>query len=202
MAIRTEARALTSRREALRTIGRMAVLPLFGNAGVSELVEIGRRAHAVADQRRTGASPAPRALTAAQYALVVLAAERIIPRTSTPGATDARVADFIDVMLADWYGAADRQRFTAGLNDLDARASAMTGRTFSQLRVGEQTAVLEGLDSELQSLRQSRAGALDDHWFGMLKHLTVWGYYTSRPGVETELRVQLVPGRFDGNAPY
>ena len=42
----------------------------------------------------------------------------------------------------------------------------------------------------------------DDHWFAMLKHLTVWGYYTSRVGIEKELRVNLMPGRYDGNAAY
>jgi hypothetical protein len=36
----------------------------------------------------------------------------------------------------------------------------------------------------------------------MLKHLTVWGYYTSRPGIVEELRVDLIPGRYDGNAKY
>ena len=58
-----------------------------------------------------------RALTAAEYEMVSQAAERIIPRTTTPGATDARVADFIHVMLADWYNDSDRTRFKTGLSE-------------------------------------------------------------------------------------
>jgi hypothetical protein len=61
---------------------------------------------------------------------------------------------------------------------------------------------LETLDRELDVRRQSGATDADNHWFAMLKHLTVWGYYTSRVGIEKELRVNLMPGRYDGNAPY
>lgn len=196
---------MTTRRETLRALGSLAALQFFGTLGVEELVAIGRRAHTLAELRRSGASGAsPRALTPAQYEMVVQAAERILPRTATPGATDAGVADFIDIMLADWHSAAERERFTTGLSGLDARARnlAGAGRTFVQSAERQQTAVLESLDQELHIRRQSGAAGANDHWFAMLKHLTVWGYYTSRAGIVEELRVQLVPGRYDGNAKY
>jgi hypothetical protein len=199
---------MTSRRDTVRALASIAALPLFGASGIEELVEVGRRAHALAELRQSGASPLPpRALTAAEYEIVAQAAERIIPRTTTPGATDARVADFIDVMLADWYDTPDRERFKTGLRDLDARARNLTGggasgRGFAQTTERQQTEVLETFDRELQISRQSRLPGADDHWFGMLKHLTVWGYYTSRPGIVEELRLELLPGRYDGNARY
>lgn len=194
---------MTSRRDVLRTLGSVAALPLFETMATEDIVAIARSAHRLAGQRRAGASPAPpRALTPAQYDIVAQASERIIPRTDTPGATDAGVADFIDVMLADWYGAADRERFTAGLSELDARARRLAGRAFAQTTERGQTELLETLDREVQTLRLSAAPAADDHWFAMLKHLTLWGYYTSRPGIVEELRVQLMPGRYDGNAKY
>lgn len=177
---------MTSRRETLRTLGSFAALPFFGTLGLEELVEVGRRAHSRAR---------PGTLAPAQHAIVVLAAERIIPRTATPGATDARVADFIDVMLADWYNATERERFIAGVNELGARG--FTGMTPAQ-----QAAVLETLDGEVQALRLSRSPDADRHWFAMLKFLTVWGYYTSRPGIVEEIRVAILPGRYEGNAPY
>lgn len=192
---------MTSRRDALRALGSIAVLPVFSR--VEDLAEAGRRAHALAELQRAGAmTRAPRVLTAAQYETVAQAAERIIPRTATPGATDARVADFIDVMLSDWYSAAERERFAAGLGELDDRARKLAGHPFAQAAERQQTGLLETLDRELQDVRQSAAAAAEAHWFGMLKHLTVWGYYTSRPGIVEELRVQLVPGRYDGNAKY
>ena len=194
---------MTSRRNAVRTLGSFAALPFFGSLGVDELFNVGRRAHALATERRSnGSSLPPRALTAAEYEIVSQAAERIIPRTATPGATDARVADFIDVMLADWYDVSDAERFKAGLAELDARAHALASGVFVQVTQPQQISLLETLDRELQSRRQSNKADPDNHWFAMLKYLTIWGYYTSRPGIEKELRVQLMPGRYDGNAPY
>lgn len=190
---------MTSRRDAVRALAGIAALPLFRTLGAEELVEVGRRAHALAEVRQ---SATPRALTAAEYAIVSEAAERIIPRTATPGATDARVAAFIDVMLADWYDAADSERFKKGLSELDDSAQKLAGYGFVKMRPWQQVEMLETLDRELQIRRQARDAGADDHWFAMLKHLTVWGYYTSRPGVTQELRVQLVPGRYDGNARY
>lgn len=196
---------MTSRRETLRALGSIAALPFFGTLGVEELVAVGRRAHTVAELRRAGMSGISlRALTPAQYDIVVQAAERIIPRTDTPGASDARVADFIDVMLADWYSADERDRFTTGLRELDTRSRnlAGVGRSFVESTERQQTAVLESLDHELQVRRQSGAAGANDHWFAMLKYLTIWGYYTSRPGIVEELGVELLPGRYDGNATY
>jgi len=187
---------MTTRREAVRAMAGIAALPFFGNLGVAELTDIGRRAHARADAE----SDAPRALTSAEYAIVREAAERIVPRTETPGAADARVADFIDVMLADWYDAAETARFKAGLADLDARAKASSGKGFAQSSVQQQIETLDALDKEFQTARSS--GTANDHWFGMLKHLTVWGYYTSEVGIAQELRVKLIPGYYDGNAQY
>ena len=194
---------MTSRRDAVRALAGIAVLPLFGKLGAQELIEVGRQAHTLAELRRSGATAGPpRALTAAEYEMVAQAAERIIPRTATPGATDARVADFIDVMLAEWYDTDERARFKIGLSELDARARLLAKAGFSGLGEERQTAVLQGLDRELQARRQAREKGVDEHWFAVLKHLTVWGYYTSRPGIEEELRVQLVTGRYDGNAGY
>lgn len=191
---------MTSRRDAIRALAGISALPFFGTLGAQELIEVGRRAHALAGLRKPGG--ALRALTAAEHAVVTLAAERIIPRTTTPGATDARVADFIDVMLADWYDPADRDRFKTGLGELDIRARNLAGRGFAQANKAQQTQVMAALDREQHIRRQSREAGADDHWFAVLKHLTVWGYYTSRPGIVEELRVQVVPGRYDGNAPY
>jgi hypothetical protein len=194
---------MTSRRDAVRSLAGIAALPVFGSLGVGELLTVGQRAHELADRRKAAAPQAPpRALTAAEYETVTMAAERIIPRTTTPGATDARVADFIDVMLADWYNDSDRLRFKTGLGELDTRAQSLAGRPFARTTKPQQTELLEALDREVNVRRQSSPADADNHWFAMLKHLTVWGYYTSRPGIEKELRVQIMPGRYDGNAPY
>jgi hypothetical protein len=190
---------MTSRRDTVRALAGIAALPFAGKLGLFDLTELGRRAHALAESPDS----APlRALSAAEFDTVTQAAERIIPRTSTPGATDANVAGFIDVMLADWYEPAERNHFKAGLADLDARANSQFGRTFAKSARAQQTTLLESIDSALQTQRQSAATNADDNWFGMLKFLTIWGFYTSRAGIEQELKQQVVAGHYDGNAPY
>lgn len=172
---------MTSRRDAVRALGGLAMLPLLGRAEIEALLQAGHRA-----------------LTPAQYGVVEAAAERIIPRTATPGATDARVADFVDVMLADWYDGAERARVLRGVDALAASG-------FARADAARQTRMLEALDREAHAGRSGggpAAGTDVEHWFATLKHLTVWGYYTSRPGMIEELRAQLMPGRYDGNAAY
>src|SRR5690606_16229899 len=53
--------------------------------------------------------------TPAQHDMVAAAAERIIPATDTPGAIDAGVPDFIDLMMSEWYPEPDQAAFLAGL---------------------------------------------------------------------------------------
>src|SRR5213594_2301379 len=81
----------------------------------------------------------PRVLDADQHALVVTLTDLIIPETDTPGAKGAHVDQFIDVMLADWYDADDRQRFLDGLAEVDARSTAATGKAFVDTTPAQQT---------------------------------------------------------------
>jgi gluconate 2-dehydrogenase gamma chain len=178
------------RRRVLQMLGAMAAAPALGSLSARDLVELGKRIHAARDL-----DGAPRAMSAAQYAIVMLAAERIIPRTDTPGATDVHVADFVDTMLADWYDPADRDRFLAGVDALAAQG-------FAESDSSRQVALLTALDNDVTALRQSGDHAANQHWFAMLKFLTVWGYYTSRPGFEQELREQFLPGYYKGDVPY
>jgi hypothetical protein len=188
------------RRRALQLIGALAgvpALPVLGRFSESELLALGTRIH----EQLEGEPREPRALTPAQYRQVEVAAEQIIPRTHTPGATDARVADFIDTMLVDWYTPPERARFIAGLSDLDARAMKTHGRAFVDVSSSARVALLTAIDDEVTALRRANTQAGNEHWFATLKFLTVWGYYTSRVGATEELRANVMPGRYDGDAP-
>ena len=188
------------RRRAIQLLGTLAgvpALPLLGRFSESELLALGTRVH----EQFEGEPYESRALTRAQHHQVEVAAEQIIPRTHTPGATDARVADFIDAMLADWYGAAERERFVAGLADLDTRATREHQRPFVEISNTARVTLLTRIDDEVTALRRANPQAGSEHWFATLKFLTVWGYYTSRVGIENELGVSTFPGRYDGNAP-
>lgn len=172
------------------------VLPIFARFPDAELLALGARIN-----ETLGTAAEPRVLSPGQYRVVEVAAEHIIPRTDTPGATDARVVDFIDTMLADWYAPAERDRFLAGLGELDARATRELGRPFADADATRRAALLTTLDGEAATLRRADPRAADQHWFATLKFLTAWGFCTSRVGVLEVLRVDLMPGRYDGDAP-
>lgn len=182
------------RRRALEVLAAIVATPALTRIeGLTprQLVLAGERIH-----ERTGA---PRTLDPEQYRQVEAVAEHILPRTETPGATDAKVADFVDVMFSDWYTPDERDRFLAGLRELDTRARQRRDTTFLDLAHTDQLAIVQQLDDEVVTLRATNASAANEHWFGTLKFLTVWGYHTSRVVAGQEERMT---GRYDGNAPY
>ena len=139
-----------------------------------------------------------RALTPDQADLVATITDHILPETDTPGARAVGVHRFIDAMLAESYPAEDRDRFLAGLADVDARARRTCGRAFLQCATTEQRALLVHLDREAFA---TTPGPDEAPFFRTMKELTLVGYYTSEIGATRELRHAPVPGRFDGCVP-
>src|SRR6478735_7300224 len=113
------------RRELLQVVGAVVLTPLLAPLSAEQRLEMGRAIHA-----RLGALSL-RVLTPQQNAAVVAVAEGIIPRTDTPGATDARVSEFVDLLLADYYNDDEKQRFLKGIDAIDAEAVALGGKSFA-----------------------------------------------------------------------
>ena len=176
------------RRDALRRLTTGAALPLVGSLLPADFLAWGREVHASIDAvAQAGAEVLP----AGAMRVLVPACERIIPTDDTPGATEAGVPAFIGHMLANWYDEPDRARVIAGLESLDATSRIRHGQPFDACSSAEQDALLLELDPEGPS-----------HWFGTVKYLTIWGYYTSEIGVRRELNPAPNRGRYDGCAPY
>jgi hypothetical protein len=148
------------------------------------------------DASPLGAQPARHGLSPAQLELVATIAEHILPTTDTPGARGAGVHRFIDRMLAEYYPVADRERFIAGLSDVDQRSERAYSRSFLACSGEQQHAMLGELD------REAFSGARRPHFFRTMKELTVVSYYTSQIGATKELKHAPVPGRFDGCVPF
>lgn len=173
----------------------------------------------------------PRTLSTDQYELVATIAERIIPETDTPGARAAGVPEFIDRMLTDWMYAAERAHFLQELSRVDALAQERFGRPFVQATEAQQVQLLQELEQEARQTEPRRVvidratGQVVDGpdtsaedmaqgrpprtltvalrpFFRVMKELTVVGYYTSEVGATQELRLNLVPGRYDACVPY
>jgi hypothetical protein len=128
---------------------------------------------------------------------VAAAGERILPATDTPGAMAAECHRFTERIVADHYAAERQRRFLAGLIDLDQRAARQHQALFVQLAPASQDAMLTAVESDAHAAGDDGA----ESFWRDLKHLTLYGYYTSEIGMEEELKVNRFPGRFDGSAP-
>src|SRR5213592_3534678 len=188
-------RILTSRcfHRRLRPAGHMASGPF-----ACQLSALSSRGIAVMNRREALLLLAGtlRALTPQQNETVATIAELIIPKTDTPGAREAGVPAFIDVMLADWGDDDQRQMITAGLANVDERSRTAFGKDFVACTLAQQTEILEDLDYELARLRDTKSDT-SKNFFQAMKWLTLTGYYTSEVGATSELHYRVVPGRYE-----
>jgi hypothetical protein len=195
------------RRDALRLIGSAAAIPVFSGLGAERLWAIAESTHL----RAAGA--AGTALDAHQLETVAAIAEHILPRTDTPGARDAGVPEFVDLLLSEWYDETERGNFLAGLAAIDASSRVAGGGSFVGLGTVEQLALLEGLDAattrppapdpaspEAPKPAPPAPGSAEAT-YANLKRLTLYGYFTSKPVMTTVLRTNIWPGRYDGCVP-
>lgn len=185
------------RRELLTILGSAAAVGLVPRP----LLAAGRRVH----RAIAGRTARFEYLSSAEGRAVTALADLIIPRTETPGAVEAGVPAFIDVIVGEWLDDAERERFRTGLADVDGRARAAHGRALAECTATEQTTIARELDDEVTRLREARrkddrSASPDAHVFAMMKSLTVFGYHTSQVGFTQDLKAQLIPGRYIGCA--
>lgn len=93
--------------------------------------------------------------------MVAVMAEHILPETDTPGARAAGVHDFIDVMLADYYPAEERDRFLTGLARVDARAQRAFGKPFVEATADQQLQLVRALNRQAFADPAARATSPD-----------------------------------------
>ncbi len=143
----------------------------------------------------------------AQRQVVAAIAEVIIPRTETPGAIDAGVPRYIELMVSDWLNDEERKVFTSGLADLMSVTETVHGSPFDQLKTETQLQLLEALeDSASDSSWYDLGNTLRDFdsdapFICQIKELTIWGFFTSEVGATQVLRYDPMPMNFDGDVP-
>lgn len=185
------------RRTLLQWLVATGSLAIADRMSPRDLESLGADAHR---QLQSGEAPSG-ALSTDETRTVAAIAEQVIPRTDTPGATDAGVAAFVSLMLADWYPAADAERFRAGLAQFEADSTRELGGAFADAPAARQATLVAAIDSEVSALRRANASAANAHWFGMLKFLTVWGYCTSEVAMKELFHAVPRPTKYDGAAP-
>jgi hypothetical protein len=198
---------LVTRRTALKALGATALLPWLSDDGLAEYAAV----------QAKKAAPRLKVLTPAQYKTVDALVEAIIPRDErSPGASEARVADYIDLLLGE-ADAPLRTRWLAGLAALDAEAVTRFRAPFVRLNEEQMTALLTDIsryetakpkaeagleiprneqpkplppqvDSLMGDVRQPRERPPLEAFFADTKQATINGYYTSEIGIHQDLR--------------
>jgi len=133
-------------------------------------------------------------LSEAQLALVGAIADTILPRSDSPSATDVKVPAFVNVMVADYYSDSERSTFVSGLDAIDTHVKTRSG-AFGTLDMAGRGAAIESIEG----LSDRRAEPARTYW--RLKDLVIYGYFTSEPVMKNVLKVQVMPGKFEGAAP-
>jgi hypothetical protein len=149
------------------------------------------------DQSGPQAAAAP---PAGDTALLTEITETILPRTDTPGATDAEVVPFMLKIVEDCYPLADQATFRTGLAAFRDSCREQMGRNFADLAPQQRTAFLTELDREARTFLPQPGGSA--HYFTMIKQLTLFAYFTSELVQTHVLRHVAIPGRFNGCHPY
>jgi hypothetical protein len=207
------------RRDVVRLLAGALVVPGLSRYSPDELLTLGRRLNA-----RAGEHPL-NLFDPHQRATISAIAERIIPETDTPGAVAAGVPGFIELIVAENYQDEEQTGFLAGLADVDARSNSVLKRNFVDATPTEQDRILARLEEEVgpvvvqkppekkpiepsqkptdkpaekpREARQEKPVEKPVPFWGQIKFLTIYGYYTSRVGVVRELHTVVIPGRYD-----
>jgi hypothetical protein len=167
-----------NRREVLKTSSK-AVVGMVALPGLVELLQ------SCSVDEPAGYKPIY--LNAQQYDTVWQMAELILPKTKTPGAADAGVAPFIDLLFASFFEADQKTALELGLNTFMEICQEQYGASFLSLKSAEQ-------EQFMLKTEQSMEGRA---FFKPFKQLVLWGFFTSEPGMKS-MNYQPVPGKYDG----
>lgn len=124
----------------------------------------------------------PEFFSASQLDLLDALSELILPADEhSPGARSAKVARYIDVMVAD--GPSDLQAsWQSGLGAVSELAQQRFERDFLDCDAAQQDAIMAEM-----ARSEDEPQTVAERFFGRLKQMTLDGYYTSEVGIHQEL---------------
>jgi hypothetical protein len=141
-------------------------------------------------------------LSPEQTAYLTEVADTILPATKTPGAKAANVGSFMAVMVRDCYKPEDQKIFMDGMAKLEEASQKQNSKGFLESTPAQRTALLTALDTEQKNYSKTKKPEEPNHYFRMMKELSLLGFFTSEVGATQVLRYLPVPGKYDGNVPY
>jgi hypothetical protein len=125
-----------------------------------------------------------------EFHLIEGITDALLPATSTPGALDAKVPFFLDLVIKNCLAKTDQQSIKDGLRQMNDKEK------FSSLSAPEKSTAVKEIDE----------GAFKDDasntWFRIVKKLSLIGYFTSQEGMTKALTYVKVPGDYKACIPY
>ncbi len=140
--------------------------------------------------------------SSSDIALLTEISETILPATSTPGAKEAKVGEFMALIVTDCYSVEEKKVFVDGLKKLEELSKTKNGKGFVESTKEQRHNLLVALDADAKAIQKNLKEKELPHYFSMMKQLTLWGFFTSEVGATKALRYVAVPGKYDGNFPY
>ena len=126
-----------------------------------------------------------------QYSLVDELSEVILPRSEqSPGAKDAKVAQFMDSLVFHCYTKKRQVELITDIGTIENQSVERYTQSFHSLDQHDKI----GLVSQFET-------HADESYF-RIKALIVFSYFTSEKGVTEALRYVAVPGSYEGHIDY
>ena len=173
--------AVITRREALKSLGALQLGVTFGVSGnllqqASQAVGTGTRPAGRAQQRFT-----PKFFTAHEWRTVRMLADYVIPRDERSGsATDAKVPEFMDFLMADKDASpASRIAMRGGLAWLDAECRRRFTKNFVEATDAQRRQVLDDIAWPARAPAKLSHGVA---FFSRFRDLTASGFFSSEMG--------------------
>ncbi|MDX1942064.1 MAG: gluconate 2-dehydrogenase subunit 3 family protein, partial [Saprospiraceae bacterium] len=131
-------------------------------------------------------------------------AEAIIPRTSTPGAKDAQVGNFIADFVSNCYDAKDQNIIKNSLATIDQASQTQYKKAFVKITPEQRHELLQKAALEAKAYNENPQKAADapPHYYTLFQQLTLMGFFTSEPGYTQVLRYEIVPGKYEACIDY
>lgn len=125
----------------------------------------------------------PLYLSSEQFDTVWKLADLILPATDSPGASDAGVAPYIDMLLKDFLRDDEKKPLEFGIKAFMEHCKNQKGLSFMELQTSAQLAFM----------KQEQ----NTDFFRSFKQLVLWAFFTSEVGMKS-MNYQPIPGGYQG----
>jgi hypothetical protein len=89
-----------------------------------------------------------------------------------------------------------------GIQEIEKVCQKSNGVGFMKATPEQRHALLSAIDKEQKEYASKKKKEDPNHYFSLMKQLTLLGYFTSEIGATQALRYVAVPGRYEGCIPY